>query len=103
MVGAALMVMVNVLVAWAAAASWMVMLPLKVPVAEGVPVKPIVVPLSVAANPVGRPVVVPMIASDAVPPVTVIVPVKSVWPTVQADCVRLVIVGAALIVMVKVL
>jgi hypothetical protein len=68
------MVIENVLLAVESAESLIVTLPFeKVPVCVGVPVKPMVLPLSVAVRPVGNPDVL-LIVYGLVPPVIVIVP-----------------------------
>ena len=87
MVGAAWIVMLRLLaVTLAPAASWMVTLPeAKVPVTVGVPVKLMVLPLTVAVKPVGKPLWLVMV-NGLVPPLMAIVPVKPDRPFVH--CVR---------------
>src|SRR5437867_4349115 len=93
---AGLMVRLKDWLALAPAASWMVTLPLaKVPAAVGVPVKLMVVPLSTAVSPVGRPPEEVRVKGP-VPPLIARVPAKLPWLTVPSVCDRAPIVGAAL-------
>ena len=91
--------MLNVLVAVAPAASWTVTaMLLNVPVAVGVPLTVMVLPLSDAVRPAGRPVALRPL-NGPVPALMVMMPLKLGWLTVQADDDSVPSVGAALIVM----
>src|SRR5205809_998814 len=97
--GALLMVMPKVGVTLAPAASVTVTLPLpKVPATEGVPVKLMVLPLTVAVSPGGRSLEA-LRVNGLVPPLIASVPGKVGRPAVHCVADRLPSVGAALTVM----
>ena len=76
------------------AVSWML---LNVPALVGVPLRVMVLPLSAAESPAGKPEAV-RLPSGPVPPETLTVPLKPGWLTVQAVVDSVPSVGAALMV-----